>query len=83
MGCCRRGGGDGLVWPGAGTGDLDAIRVEIEKRHDEAVRRLREWVRQPSIAAENRGVAPGVRRQQQLKPLVRVLAESDPDVLPA
>jgi acetylornithine deacetylase/succinyl-diaminopimelate desuccinylase-like protein len=39
--------------------DLAAIRAEIEKRHDEGVERLQEWIRQPSIAAENRGVAEG------------------------
>jgi acetylornithine deacetylase/succinyl-diaminopimelate desuccinylase-like protein len=39
--------------------DLDAIRAQIEKRHDEAVERLQEWIRQPSIAAENRGMAEG------------------------
>src|SRR5216117_1786810 len=39
--------------------ELDGIRREIEKRHDEAVRRLQEWIRQPSIAAENRGVSEG------------------------
>src|SRR5215216_4594615 len=39
--------------------DLTPIRKEIEKRHDEAVRRLQEWIRQPSIAAENRGVSEG------------------------
>jgi len=39
--------------------ELDGIRAEIGKRHDEAVRRLQEWIRQPSIAAENRGVSEG------------------------
>jgi acetylornithine deacetylase/succinyl-diaminopimelate desuccinylase-like protein len=39
--------------------DLDAIRKEIEKRHEEAVRRLQTWIRQPSIAAENRGMNEG------------------------
>jgi len=43
----------------ADTRDLDAIRGEIEKRHDESVKRLQEWIRQPSIAAENRGVSEG------------------------
>jgi acetylornithine deacetylase/succinyl-diaminopimelate desuccinylase-like protein len=43
----------------AETTDLKPIYAEIEKRHDEAVVRLQEWVRQPSIAAENRGVAEG------------------------
>ena len=43
----------------APTGDLDAIQKEIEKRHDESVQRLQEWIKQPSIAAENRGMNEG------------------------
>jgi acetylornithine deacetylase/succinyl-diaminopimelate desuccinylase-like protein len=39
--------------------DLKAIQSEIEKRHDESVRRLQDWIRQPSIAAENRGMNEG------------------------
>ena len=39
--------------------DQKPIYAEIEKRHDEAVRRLQEWIHQPSIAAENRGVTEG------------------------
>lgn len=39
--------------------DLNAITAEIAKRHDESVARLQEWIRQPSIAAENRGVNEG------------------------
>lgn len=39
--------------------DFNPIYSEIEKRHDEAVARLQNWIRQPSIAAENRGVAEG------------------------
>jgi acetylornithine deacetylase/succinyl-diaminopimelate desuccinylase-like protein len=39
--------------------DLAPVRSQIEKRHDEAVQRLQEWIRQPSIAAENRGVNEG------------------------
>ena len=39
--------------------DLDAIRKEIEERHEESVHRLQEWIRQPSIAAENRGMNEG------------------------
>jgi len=38
---------------------LDPVLAEVEKRHDEAVRRLQDWIRQPSIAAENRGMAEG------------------------
>ena len=51
-----------LAWPRwarAEASDLGAIRTEIERRHDEAVQRLQEWVRQPSIAAENRGMTQG------------------------
>jgi acetylornithine deacetylase/succinyl-diaminopimelate desuccinylase-like protein len=36
-----------------------AIYDQISKRHDEAVRQLQAWIRQPSIAAENRGVEEG------------------------
>jgi acetylornithine deacetylase/succinyl-diaminopimelate desuccinylase-like protein len=39
--------------------DRAAIYKQIEQRHDEAVQRLQEWIRQPSIAAENRGVTEG------------------------
>jgi acetylornithine deacetylase/succinyl-diaminopimelate desuccinylase-like protein len=39
--------------------DLAPVFAQIEKRHDEAVQRLQEWIRQPSIAAENRGVHEG------------------------
>src|SRR5437870_289118 len=46
-----------LVW--SAQDNLENIRGEIEKRHDEAVRRLQNWIRQPSIAAENRGVSEG------------------------
>ncbi len=35
------------------------VLAQVEKGHDEAVRRLQEWIRQPSIAAENRGMAEG------------------------
>ena len=55
-------GAAAIAWPRSGraeTPDLDAIRSQIEKRHDEAVQRLQEWIRQPSIAAENKGVNEG------------------------
>jgi acetylornithine deacetylase/succinyl-diaminopimelate desuccinylase-like protein len=46
-------------WAQAHPGELDAIRAEIEKRHNESVKRLQDWIRQPSIAAENRGMNDG------------------------
>lgn len=39
--------------------ELAAVFNQIEKQHDEAVQRLQEWIKQPSIAAENRGVTEG------------------------
>src|SRR6476469_2544616 len=38
----------------SGPGDLAPIRAQIEKNHTQAVERLQTWIRQPSIAAENR-----------------------------
>ena len=39
--------------------ELQPIFTQIEQRHDEALQRLQEWIRQPSIAAENRGMTEG------------------------
>src|SRR6184192_1865603 len=39
--------------------DLTTIQKEIEKRHGESVQRLQQWIRQPSIAAEKRGMDEG------------------------
>ncbi|MBV9302664.1 MAG: M20/M25/M40 family metallo-hydrolase [Acidobacteriaceae bacterium] len=43
----------------AEAADLKSLQAEIEKRHDESVQRLQQWIRQPSIAAENRGMTEG------------------------
>jgi acetylornithine deacetylase/succinyl-diaminopimelate desuccinylase-like protein len=51
-----------FAWPRRSTAaaaDLDAINAEITKQHDESVKRLQTWIRQPSIAAENRGMNEG------------------------
>jgi acetylornithine deacetylase/succinyl-diaminopimelate desuccinylase-like protein len=45
--------------PRRDTPELQAIRAEIVRRHDETVGRLQEWIHQPSIAAENKGVGEG------------------------
>ena len=42
------------------------IRSEIEKRHDEAVKRIQTWIRQPSIAAENRGMNEGCQLTMEM-----------------
>src|SRR5215470_14048369 len=43
----------------ASAADLKPIYQQIEKRHDEAVARLQDWIRQPTIAAESRGITEG------------------------
>src|SRR6058998_1382360 len=39
--------------------DLTDIKEQITKQHDEAVKRLQDWIHQVSIAAENRGYPEG------------------------
>ncbi len=46
--------------------DLGDIRREIAKRHDDAVKRLQDWIAAPAIAAENRGYPDGARLMAQL-----------------
>src|SRR5437660_3645863 len=38
---------------------MRSIESEIEKRHDESVERLQEWVKHPALAAEDRGMDEG------------------------
>jgi acetylornithine deacetylase/succinyl-diaminopimelate desuccinylase-like protein len=46
--------------------DFADIRAEIAKRHDEAVKRLQEWIALPSIAAENRNYPAGAETMARL-----------------
>jgi acetylornithine deacetylase/succinyl-diaminopimelate desuccinylase-like protein len=46
--------------------DLAPIHGEVVKRHDEALRRLQTWIRQPSIAAENRGMQEGCELMMEM-----------------
>jgi len=46
--------------------DFNPIWAQIEKRHDEALQRLQAWIRQPSIAAENRGMEEGCSMMMQM-----------------
>src|SRR6202790_826533 len=50
----------------APASDLDAIFAEIDKRYDESLKRLQTWIRQPSIAAENRGMNEGCELTMQM-----------------
>lgn len=44
----------------------DPLALEIAKRHDEGVQRLQEWIRLPSIAAENRDMEKGCEHMMKL-----------------
>jgi acetylornithine deacetylase/succinyl-diaminopimelate desuccinylase-like protein len=46
--------------------NLADFRSEIAKRHDEALKRLRDWIALPSIAAENRNYPTGAEYMAQL-----------------
>ncbi|HEX3321202.1 MAG TPA: M20/M25/M40 family metallo-hydrolase [Terriglobales bacterium] len=50
----------------AAQADLQPVFAEVTKRHDEAVKRLQTWIRQPSIAAENRGMTEGCELTMQM-----------------
>ena len=46
--------------------DLSPIKAEVTKRHDEAVKRLQDWIKLPSIAAENLNSAEGAEYMAKL-----------------
>jgi acetylornithine deacetylase/succinyl-diaminopimelate desuccinylase-like protein len=50
----------------AGAGDRKAIYKEVERRHDESVKRLQEWIGVGSIAAENVGMKEGCDMMRRL-----------------
>ena len=45
---------------------MSDIRAEITRRHDEAVKRLQDWIALPSIAAENRNYPAGAEYMAKL-----------------
>src|SRR6202790_1019282 len=54
--------GAAFAWPRrshAAPADLDAINAEITKRHEESVKRLQNWIRQPALSREKRGRSEG------------------------
>src|SRR5438067_6935943 len=55
-----------LVHSHAFADDFADIRREIAKRHDEAVKRLQDWIALPSIAAENRNYPAGAELMAKL-----------------
>ncbi len=60
---------EGLLAPNPSAAfddDLSPIRSEIMRRHDETIKRLQTWIRQPSIAAEYRGMNEGCELTMQM-----------------
>src|SRR5215471_15551534 len=70
----------------AAAPDLMPLEAEITKRRDENVQRLQQWVRQPSIAAENRGMNEGcdlmmrLAREAGFDTVTRVPTDGQPGV---
>src|SRR6266567_9016471 len=66
--------------------DLAPVFAQIEKQHDEAVQRLQAWIRQPSIAAENRGVTEGCEltmrmlREAGFNQVMKIATDGQPGV---
>jgi acetylornithine deacetylase/succinyl-diaminopimelate desuccinylase-like protein len=50
----------------AATPDTSSIQREITKHHDEALKRLQDWIALPSIAAENRNANEGAEYMAKL-----------------
>ena len=50
----------------AAEADLAAIKTQISAQHDRAVKRLQDWIKLPSIAAENRGFPEGADHMAKL-----------------
>src|SRR3984893_3219607 len=50
----------------AAENEFAEIKTEITKRHDEAVKRLQDWIHQVSIAAEDRGYPEGAEYMANL-----------------
>jgi acetylornithine deacetylase/succinyl-diaminopimelate desuccinylase-like protein len=65
---------------------LAPVFAEVENQHDEAVKRLQEWIHQPSIAAENKGMSEGCEmmirllRDAGFGTAVRVPSDGQPGV---
>jgi acetylornithine deacetylase/succinyl-diaminopimelate desuccinylase-like protein len=74
------------AWAPLASRGLDDIQTEIERRHEEAVTRLQRWIHQPSIAAENNGVAEGcdltmqLRREAGFKQVSKVPTDGQPGI---
>ena len=56
----------GVAAPACADDDLGAIRAQVSEHHDEAVQRLRDWIAEPAIAAEDRNFPAGAETMARL-----------------
>jgi acetylornithine deacetylase/succinyl-diaminopimelate desuccinylase-like protein len=74
------------MFAAAADEDRALIYKEIKNRHDEAVQRLQTWIRQPSIAAEKKGMNEGCElmmkmlREAGFQKVERIETEGQPAV---
>src|SRR5256714_9910318 len=59
-------GAASLALPSVARGDLAPVYEQIARRHEESVRRIQQWIHQPTIAAENVGGEEGVQLMIEL-----------------
>jgi acetylornithine deacetylase/succinyl-diaminopimelate desuccinylase-like protein len=52
--------------PALASDSSDLLRTRITRQRDEGIRRLQEWIRLPSIAAENRSMSEGCELMMRL-----------------
>src|SRR5271168_3351262 len=70
----------------AATAELDSVYSQVEKQHDETLALLQEWIRQPSIAAENLGMSEGCEltlrllRDAGFQKAVRIPTDGQPGI---
>ena len=61
--------GAALLAPGsalAASGDMEALRKAVAAGHDAAIKRIQDWIANPTIAAEGRNVPGGAEYMAQL-----------------
>src|SRR6185503_19763904 len=46
--------------------DISDVKAQVAKQHDEAVKRLQDWIKQVSIAAQDRGYPEGAEYMAKL-----------------
>src|SRR6266478_2107986 len=59
-------GAASLALPSVARGDLAPVYEQIARRYEESVRRIQQWIHQPTIAAENIGGEEGVQLMIEL-----------------